>query len=200
VHAEETGQAEEAEEAPFLLPVEDVFSRRGGRAALVTGRIERGSVGVGDEVETVGHGPRGILTVAAVEAFGRPIGRAMTGMNVGLLFDVAEPTRRGQVLAAPGSTGAHARFTADLTLLPEADGGAEVHDGDRLQLHLRADSLLGTVSLAPGTHVLLPCHGGPVTVTLELPVPLEAGQTFPFRHHRRAAGRGTVTAVPPNDA
>ncbi len=183
-----------AAEKPFLMPVEDVF-RRGG-LVMPTGRIERGRVREGDEVALVGFGGA-TAHVTGIDAGERPMGEACAGMNVGLLLRgvVAEAFVRGKVLAAPGSIDAHAGFAADITLLSEEHGGAEVRTGQRLQCHIRAAVVSGVVTSTEDTDALRPLHKGAVTVTLEQPVALEEGQSFAFRLHGRAAGSGTVTRL-----
>ncbi|MEU1782222.1 EF-Tu/IF-2/RF-3 family GTPase [Streptomyces abikoensis] len=184
---------------PFLMRVEDVFRRGQGRVVMLTGRIERGRVRKGDEVEIVGYGGGAIVPVEGIEeGCGRHAGEASAGMNVGLLLPgvVAGTVERGQVLAAPGSITAHTGFEAAIVLLSEEQGSAAVHTGDRLQFHIRTAVLPGVVALSQSTDVLQPLHMGVVTVALERPVALEEGQTFAFRHHGRAAGSGTVTRLP----
>ncbi|MEU3355126.1 EF-Tu/IF-2/RF-3 family GTPase [Streptomyces sp. NPDC037389] len=183
----------------FLMCVEDVFSRNQGRVVMLAGRIERGRVRKGDGVEIVGFGGGAIVPVEGIEAVrGRLVGEASAGMNVGLLLPgvAAGTAERGQVLAAPGSVTAHAGFEADVALLSEEDGSAEVRTGERLQFHVRAAVVPGVVALSREMDALQPLHGGAVTVTLDRPVAVEEGQSFAFRHHGRAAGSGTVTRLP----
>ncbi|MEV6840516.1 EF-Tu/IF-2/RF-3 family GTPase [Streptomyces sp. NPDC051133] len=182
---------------PFLMCVEDVFERNQGRMVMLTGRIERGRVREGDEVEIVGLDGGPILPVRGIETHRRRIGEAGADMNAGLLLPggALGSVERGQVLATPGSVGAHACFTADITLLADEHGGADVRTGDRLQFHLRAAVVRGAVTLPHGMDALQPLHGGTVTVALERPVALTEGQSFAFRHHGRAAGTGTVTRL-----
>ncbi|MFJ1967509.1 EF-Tu/IF-2/RF-3 family GTPase [Streptomyces sp. NPDC087903] len=180
------------------MSVEDVFSLRQGRVVMLAGRIERGRVRCGDEVEIVGLGGGATAHVAGIEEGRAPVDEAIAGMNVGVLLrDIAaDAVARGQVLAAPGSIAAHTAFTADLTLWSEEQGGADVVSGDRLRFHTRAAAVWGIVVLPHGIEVVRPLHGGEVTVTLEEPVALEHGRQFAFRHHSRAAGSGTVTRLP----
>ncbi|RSO29667.1 hypothetical protein DMH15_26855 [Streptomyces sp. WAC 06725] len=119
------------------------------------------------------------------------------GMNVGLLLHGAEAgeAERGQVLAAPGSIAAHAVFAADIVLLSEDEGAAEVRTGGSLAFYVRAAAVRGMVTLPHGMDVLRPLHTATVTVALERPVVLEESQAFAFRHHGRAAGSGTVTRL-----
>ncbi|MFG2711970.1 EF-Tu/IF-2/RF-3 family GTPase [Streptomyces goshikiensis] len=163
---------------------------------MATGRIERGRVGKGDEVELVGF--RGaIARVTGIDAGKLPSDEACAGMNVGLLLRgaAAGVVERGQVLAAPGSIDAHVGFAADISLLSEAHGAGEVRTGERLQFHIRTAVVLGVVTLSQETDALQPLHKGAVTVTLEQPVALEEGQSFAFRHHGRAAGSVIVTRL-----
>ena len=182
---------------PFLMPVEDVFLRPQGRAVMVTGRIERGRVRRGDVVEIVGSGGSVTAVVADVEQGRVRTDAAGAGTNAGVLLRGVAPdaVARGRVLAAPGSVGAHAGLTADITLLSAEQGGADVVPGDRLCFHFRTAAVWGTVTLPGGTDTVRPLHGAEVTVALGEPVALEAGQSFAFRHRGRAAGSGTVTRL-----
>ncbi|MGW7197918.1 EF-Tu C-terminal domain-related protein [Streptomyces chryseus] len=148
-------------------------------------------------MEAVGFGGGAIVAVGGIEEGRRRIDAASAGMNVGLLLPGAAVTtvERGQVLVAPGSVSAHIGFTADITLLSAEHGAAEVRSGDRLQFHIRADTVLGVVTLHQETDALRPLHKGEVVSTLERPVALEEGQFFAFRHHGRAAGSGVVTGL-----
>jgi elongation factor Tu len=182
---------------PFLMSVEDVFTLQQGRIVMLTGRIERGRVRTGDEVELVGLGGDASSRVAGIEASLVRIDEACAGMNVGVLLrDLpADAVGRGQVLAAPGSISAHACFTADITTLSAEAGGTDVVSGDRLRFHIRSAAVWGTVALH-GVDVVRPLHGVEGTVTLEQYVALEEAQSFAFRHHGRAAGAGTVLRFP----
>ncbi|MFF4602750.1 EF-Tu/IF-2/RF-3 family GTPase [Streptomyces sp. NPDC001339] len=187
-------------EQPFLMVVEDVFPGNKGwvvREVLATGRIERGRVSTGDEVELVGFGGGALARVAGIELFRQGIDEAEAGMNVALRLPgaLAEELERGQVLATPGSIGARAAFIADMAVLPEKEGGAEVLAGQELDFYLRAAAVRGVVTLPHGLDALRPVHMATVTVRLERPVALEDGQHFPFRHRGRAAGSGTVTRL-----
>ncbi|MFF2127415.1 EF-Tu/IF-2/RF-3 family GTPase [Streptomyces olivochromogenes] len=184
-------------EKPFLMPVEDVFCLQQGRMVMLTGRIERGRVRKGDEVEIVGLGGGATARVADIDASHVRIDEAGADMNVGVLLRgiAADAVERGHVLATPGSISAHACFAADITLLSEKQGGADVVSGDRLRFHTRSAAVWGTVTLH-GVDVVRPLHGAEVTVTLEEPVALEEAQPFAFRQRGRAAGSGTVTRLP----
>lgn len=193
---------------PFLMWVEDVFTHSQGRALLVTGRIERGRVRVGDDVEVVGGRGGGVpVRVAGIEGPGggtsrtARAGQADAGTNVGLLLpgSVESLVERGQVLARPRSIGAYGTFHADIALSVEAEaeerGGAQIRTGDQCTFHFGSDGVRGTVTLPPGTDVLHPLHTARVTVTLGGAVALENGWPFTFRFRGRAAGAGTVTAL-----
>ncbi|WP_079176648.1 EF-Tu/IF-2/RF-3 family GTPase [Streptomyces sp. MUSC 14] len=184
-------------EKPFLMSVEDVFCLQQGRMLMLTGRIERGRVCKGDEVEIVGPGGGATARVADIDASHVRIDEACADMHIGVLLrgTAAEVVARGHVLAAPGSISAHGCFTADITLLSEEQGGADVVSGDRLRVHTRSAAVWGTVTLH-GVDVVRPLHGAEVTVALEEPMALEEAQPFAFRHHGRAAGSGTVLRLP----
>ncbi|GHB54034.1 hypothetical protein GCM10010377_51290 [Streptomyces viridiviolaceus] len=187
----------DAAQKPFLMAVEDVFSSNRGRIVRATGRIERGRICTGDGVEIVGFGGDAVVRVTGVDGCGPRAGEALAGMNVGLLLPsaAAGAVVRGQVLAAPGSIGAHVAFGADVALLTEDQGGSEVRTGEGLDFCVRAGAVRGVVTLPPGTDALQPLHMAAVTVTLERPVALEVGQSFAVRHRGRAAGSGTVTRL-----
>lgn len=187
-----------AVEKPFLMPVEDVFCLRQGRVVMATGRIERGRVRRGDAVEIIGLGGSGTALITGIEQNHMSIGEARAEVNVGVLLRgiAADAVKRGQVLAAPGSFSAYTGFTADITLLSEEQGSADVVCGDRLCFYARTAAVWGTVSLPEDVERVRPLHGAEVTVVLEEPVALEKGQSFAFRHHGRAAGSGTVIRLP----
>lgn len=184
-------------EEPFLMAVEDVFPLNQGRLVMATGRIERGRVRRGDEVEFVGLGVDATARVTGIDAYGPRLDEARAGQHVGLVLPGATVgvVERGQVIAAPGSISAHVGFVAEIALLSEEQGGAEVRTSDGLCFYLRAWGVMGIVTLPHGTDTVHPLHMATVRVTLERPVALERGQFFPFRHHGRAAGTGTVTQL-----
>ncbi|MEU4834392.1 elongation factor Tu [Streptosporangium sp. NPDC023615] len=193
-------------EAPFLLPVENVLTVT-GRGTVVTGAIERGTVRVGDTVQAVGLGEGFTAVVTGVETFGKTMERGEAGDNAALLLRGVrrEQVRRGQVLAAPGTQGAHRRFTAVVRLLTAAEGGRStaVATGYRPQFYLRTTDVPGRMDLGgrgpdgtgpDGTGLALPGETVEVTVELGRPVALEAGLGFAIREGGRTVGAGTVTA------
>jgi elongation factor Tu len=183
--------------APFLLPVENVLTIT-GRGTVVTGAVERGSVGVGDTVEVVGLGVGLTAVVTGVETFGKPMERAEAGDNAALLLRGVRrhQVRRGQVVAQPGSVAPHQRFTAEVELLSEREGGRRtpIATGYRPQFFVRTTSVSGEVDLGrPGTAA--PGDLLELTVTLGRPVALDAGLGFAIREGGRTVGAGTVTAL-----
>ncbi|MEU9483993.1 hypothetical protein AB0D83_10035 [Streptomyces decoyicus] len=186
-----------AAERPFLMPVSDVFPLRQGRAVMFTGAIERGHVHRGDTVEFVGLGSGGCALVTEIDARGKRVDEAGVGMNVGLVLRGVEAGggKQGQVLAAPGSVGAHAHFTADIELLPEDQGGRDVVTGSRLTFYTYTAALRGTVTLPQRLDTLRPRGRATVTVALDRPLALEEGRPFAFRHYGSAAGSGIVARL-----
>ena len=183
--------------APFLLPVENVLTVT-GRGTVVTGAVERGSVRVGDTVEVVGLGAGLTAVVTGVETFGKPMERAEAGDNAALLLRGVRrnQVRRGQVVAQPGSVAPHQRFTAEVELLSEREGGRHtpIATGYRPQFFVRTTSVSGEVDLGrPGTAA--PGDLLELTVTLGRPVALDAGLGFAIREGGRTVGAGTVTAL-----
>ena len=183
--------------APFLLPVENVLTVT-GRGTVVTGAVERGSVRVGDTIEVVGLGAGLTAVVTGVETFGKPMERAEAGDNAALLLRGVRrnQVRRGQVVAQPGSVAPHQRFTAEVELLSEREGGRHtpIATGYRPQFFVRTTSVSGEVDLGrPGTAA--PGDLLELTVTLGRPVALDAGLGFAIREGGRTVGAGTVTAL-----
>jgi elongation factor Tu len=184
-------------DAPFLLPVEGVLTIT-GRGTVVTGAVERGSVRMGDTVEVVGLGTGLTAVVTGVETFGKPMERAEAGDNAALLLRGVRrnQVRRGQVVARPGSVAPHQRFTAEVELLSEREGGRHtpIATGYRPQFFVRTTSVVGEVDLGrPGTAA--PGDLLDLTVTLGRPVALHAGLGFAIREGGRTVGAGTVTAL-----
>ncbi|BDG17925.1 elongation factor Tu-A [Thermus thermophilus] len=184
---------------PFLMPVEDVFTIT-GRGTVATGRIERGKVKVGDEVEIVGLAPETRRTVVTgVEMHRKTLQEGIAGDNVGVLLRGVsrEEVERGQVLAKPGSITPHTKFEASVYVLKKEEGGRHTgfFSGYRPQFYFRTTDVTGVVQLPPGVEMVMP--GDNVTFTVELikPVALEEGLRFAIREGGRTVGAGVVTKI-----
>ena len=184
---------------PFMMPVEDVFSIT-GRGTVATGRVERGQVRVGDEVEMVGiHDEISKTTVTGVEMFRKLLDYAEAGDNIGaLLRGVArEDIQRGQVLAKPGSITPHTKFTAEVYVLTKEEGGRHTpfFTNYRPQFYFRTTDVTGVVNLPEGTEMVMP--GDNVTMEVELihPIAIEDGTRFSIREGGRTVGSGVVTGI-----
>ncbi|AFV75351.1 elongation factor Tu [Thermus oshimai] len=184
---------------PFLMPVEDVFTIT-GRGTVATGRIERGKVKVGDEVEIVGLAPETRRTVVTgVEMHRKTLQEGLAGDNVGLLLRGVsrEEVERGQVLAKPGSITPHTKFEASVYILKKEEGGRHTgfFSGYRPQFYFRTTDVTGVVELPQGVEMVMP--GDNVTFTVELikPVALEEGLRFAIREGGRTVGAGVVTKI-----
>jgi len=191
-------QPERPVDLPFLMPIEDVFGIK-GRGTVVTGRIERGVVKVGDEVHIVGIKDTTTTTVTGVEMFKKLLDRGEAGDNVGCLLRGVEreDVERGQVLAAPGSITPHKKFKGEVYVLSKEEGGRHTpfFNGYRPQFYLRTTDVTGSVTLPEGTEMVMP--GDNVTVDIELitPVAIEDGLRFAIREGGRTVGAGVVTKV-----
>jgi len=184
---------------PFLMPVEDVFGIK-GRGTVVTGRIERGKVKVGDEVEIVGLRDQVRKTVVTgVEMFRKTLDEGLAGDNVGCLLRGIERTdvERGEVLAKPGSIKPHKKFTGQVYILKKEEGGRHTpfFNGYRPQFYIRTMDVTGSVTLPAGVEMVMP--GDNVTVDVELitPVALEAGSRFAIREGGHTVGAGAIIKV-----
>ena len=183
---------------PFLMPIEDVFSIR-GRGTVVTGRIERGVVKVGEEIEIVGIKETHKTTVTGVEMFKKLLDQGEAGDNVGCLLRgiEREDVERGQVLAKPGSITPHRKFQGEVYVLSKEEGGRHTpfFNGYRPQFYMRTTDVTGVVNLPEGTEMVMP--GDNVTVSIELitPVAVEEGLRFAIREGGRTVGAGVVTQV-----
>ena len=184
---------------PFLMPVEDVFSIK-GRGTVVTGRIERGVVKVGDTIEIVGFTDAArAVTVTGVEMFQKTLDTGEAGDNVGCLLRGVErnEVERGQVLAKPGSIKPHTKFEAQVYVLSKEEGGRHTpfFNGYRPQFYIRTTDVTGAIGLPEGVEMVIP--GDNVTMTVELhdPVALEEGSRFAIREGGRTVGAGAVTKV-----
>ncbi len=184
---------------PFLMPVEDVFSIT-GRGTVATGRVERGTVKVGDEVEIVGLMDEAKKTVVTgVEMFRKLLDQAVAGDNIGALLRGIQrnEVERGQVLVKPGSIKPHTHFKAQVYVLTKEEGGRHTpfFNGYRPQFYFRTTDVTGVVELPQGTEMCMP--GDHVTMTIKLitPIAMEAGLRFAIREGGRTVGAGTVTEI-----
>jgi len=189
---------ERAVDQPFLMPVEDVFGIK-GRGTVVTGRIERGAVKTGDEVEIVGMGERRRVIVTGVEMFQKTLEAGEAGDNVGCLLRGVERTEveRGQVLAKPGSIHPHTRFQAEVYVLSKEEGGRHTpfFPGYRPQFYIRTTDVTGIIQLPEGTEMVMPGDNIQMGVELITPVAIEEGLRFAIREGGRTVGAGAVTQI-----
>ncbi|HYM14296.1 MAG TPA: elongation factor Tu [Dehalococcoidia bacterium] len=183
---------------PFLMPVEDVFGIK-GRGTVVTGRIERGVVKVGEEVEIVGFGESRKTTVTGVEMFQKTLDTGEAGDNVGCLLRgiEREDIERGQVLAKPGSITPHKKFEAEVYVLSKDEGGRHTPflPGYRPQFYIRTTDVTGTIGLPEGVEMVMPGDNVKMTVELITPVAVEDGLRFAIREGGRTVGAGAVTKI-----
>jgi elongation factor Tu len=191
-------QPKRAVDGPFLMPVEDVFSIS-GRGTVVTGRIERGIVKVGDEVEIVGLRDTQKTTVTGVEMFRKLLDQGEAGDNVGILVrgTKREDVERGQVVAKPGSITPHTKFEAEVYVLSKEEGGRHTpfFNGYRPQFYFRTTDVTGSVDLPKGTEMVMPGDNVKVTVSLISPIAMEDGLRFAIREGGRTVGAGVVAKV-----
>ncbi|MCR4330637.1 MAG: elongation factor Tu [Patescibacteria group bacterium] len=185
-------------EKPFLMPIEDVFSIE-GRGTVVTGRIERGEIKVGGDVEIVGIRPTTKTTVTGIEMFNKSLDKGMAGDNAGILLrgTKKEDVTRGQVLAAPGSVTPHTEFTAEVYILTKDEGGRHTpfFSGYKPQFYIRTTDVTGDVTLAEGTEMVMPGDTVTFKVKLVSPIALEDQQRFAVREGGKTVGAGVVTKV-----
>ena len=183
---------------PFLMPIEDIFSIS-GRGTVVTGRVERGTVKVGEEMEIVGFEETQKRVITGVEMFKKLLDQGEAGDNVGLLVRGLEKdeVERGQVVAKPGSITPHTKFLGEVYVLKKDEGGRHTpfFSGYRPQFYLRTTDVTGVAALPEGTEMVMP--GDNVTMTVELisPVAMEKGLRFAIREGSRTIGAGTVTEI-----
>ena len=189
---------ERAIDGAFLMPVEDVFSIS-GRGTVVTGRVERGIVKVGDELEIVGIKPTLKTTCTGVEMFRKLLDQGQAGDNVGVLLrgTKREEVERGQVLAKPGSITPHTKFTAEIYVLGKDEGGRHTpfFQGYRPQFYFRTTDVTGAVELPAGTEMVMPGDNVSITVNLINPIAMEEGLRFAIREGGRTVGAGVVAKV-----
>ena len=191
-------QPKRALDGAFLMPVEDVFSIS-GRGTVVTGRIERGIVKVGEEIEIVGLKPTLKTTCTGVEMFRKLLDQGQAGDNVGVLLrgTKREEVERGQVLAKPGSITPHTKFTAEIYVLSKDEGGRHTpfFQGYRPQFYFRTTDVTGAVELPAGTEMVMPGDNISITVQLIAPIAMEEGLRFAIREGGRTVGAGVVAKV-----
>jgi elongation factor Tu len=183
---------------PFLMPVEDIFSIE-GRGTVVTGRIERGIVKVGQDVEVVGLTPTQKTTVTGIEMFNKSLDEGRAGDNAGILLRglKKEDVTRGQVLAAPGSITPHTDFVAEVYVLSKDEGGRHTPfvSGYKPQFYIGTTDVTGEVTLAEGTQMVMPGDTVTFNVKLVAPIALEAQRRFAIREGGKTVGAGVVTKI-----
>jgi len=191
-------QPERAIDQPFLMPVEDVFSIS-GRGTVVTGRVERGIVNVGDDLEVVGIKDTGKTTCTGVEMFRKMLDEGRAGENVGVLLrgTKRDEIERGQVLAKPGSVKPHAKFEAEVYVLSKDEGGRHTpfFKGYRPQFYFRTTDVTGACELPEGVEMVMPGDNIQMSVTLIHPVAMEDGLRFAIREGGRTVGAGVVAKI-----
>jgi elongation factor Tu len=189
---------ERPRDQPFLMPVEDVFGIK-GRGTVVTGRIERGVVKVGEEIEIVGLGETRKTVVTGVEMFQKTLDQGEAGDNVGCLLRgiEREDIERGQVLCKPGSITPHKKFEAEVYVLSKDEGGRHTPflPGYRPQFYVRTTDVTGTIALPEGVEMVMPGDNVKMTVELHTPVAVEDGLRFAIREGGRTVGAGAVTKI-----
>jgi elongation factor Tu len=189
---------ERAIDGAFLMPVEDVFSIS-GRGTVVTGRIERGIVKVGDEIEIIGIKPTLKTTCTGVEMFRKLLDQGQAGDNVGVLLrgTKREEVERGQVLAKPGSITPHTKFTAEVYVLSKEEGGRHTpfFNGYRPQFYFRTTDVTGSIALPAGTEMVMPGDNIQMEVVLIAPIAMEQGLRFAVREGGKTVGAGVVAKI-----
>jgi elongation factor Tu len=183
---------------PFLMPVEDIFSIS-GRGTVATGRIERGQVKVGEEVEIVGIKPTRKTVVTGVEMFKKLLDSGMAGDNVGLLLRGVDrkEIERGQVISKPGSIKPHTKFKAEVYVLTKEEGGRHTpfFTGYRPQFYFRTTDVTGIADLPEGVEMVMPGDNSQLTIELIAPIAMEKGLRFAIREGGRTVGAGTVSEI-----
>jgi elongation factor Tu len=185
-------------EKPFLMPIEDVFSIS-GRGTVVTGRVERGIIKVGEEIEIVGIKDTATTTCTGVEMFRKLLDEGRAGENVGVLLrgTKREEVERGQVLAKPGSITPHTKFEAEVYILSKDEGGRHTpfFKGYRPQFYFRTTDVTGNVELPEGTEMVMPGDNIKMTVELIAPIAMDEGLRFAIREGGRTVGAGVVAKI-----
>ena len=183
---------------PFMMPIEDVFSIS-GRGTVVTGRVERGKVKVGEEIEIVGFRPTTKKVVTGVEMFRKLLDEGTAGDNIGVLLRGVEKTdvERGQVLCKPGTILPHTKFKGEVYILSKEEGGRHTpfFNGYRPQFYIRTTDVTGSLQLPEGVEMVMPGDNTTITATLHVPVALEKGARFAIREGGRTVGAGTISEI-----
>ena len=191
-------EPERATDKPFLLPVEDVFTIT-GRGTVATGRVERGTIKVGDTVEIVGMNSKLSTVVTGVEMFRKMLDQAVAGDNVGLLLRGVQRTEieRGQVLCKPASIQPHTEFTAEVYVLKKEEGGRHTpfFNGYRPQFYFRTTDVTGSIELPEGVEMVMPGDNVRMTIKLITPIAIEQGLRFAIREGGRTVGSGVVSSI-----
>ena len=189
---------ERALDQPFLMPIEDVFSIS-GRGTVVTGRVERGIIHVGDEIEIVGIRPTAKTTCTGVEMFRKLLDQGEAGDNIGVLLrgTKREEVERGQVLAKPGSITPHTKFSAEVYVLTKEEGGRHTpfFKGYRPQFYFRTTDVTGTIELPEGVEMVMPGDNISMTVQLICPIAMQEGLRFAIREGGHTVGAGVVAKI-----
>ena len=187
-----------AVDQPFLMPIEDVFSIA-GRGTVVTGRVERGVIKVGDEIEIIGITETAKTTCTGVEMFRKLLDEGRAGENCGILLrgTKREEVQRGQVLAVPGSVTPHTKFTSEVYVLSKDEGGRHTpfFKGYRPQFYFRTTDVTGACELPAGTEMVMPGDNVQMEVTLIHPIAMEEGLRFAIREGGRTVGAGVVAKI-----
>ena len=191
-------QPERPKDKPFLMPIEDVFSIS-GRGTVVTGRVERGVLHVGDEIEIVGIKPTQKTTCTGIEMFRKLLDEGEAGDNIGVLLrgTKREEVERGQVLAAPGSITPHTKFTCECYILTKEEGGRHTpfFNNYRPQFYFRTTDVTGSIELKEGTEMVMPGDNITMTATLIHPIAMNEGLRFAIREGGHTVGAGVVTKI-----
>ena len=191
-------EPQRATDLPFLMPVEDVFTIT-GRGTVATGRVERGVVKIGDQVDIVGMGSEKNTVITGVEMFRKLLDQAQAGDNVGLLLRGIQRNEieRGQVLAKPGSIKPHTKFTAGVYVLKKEEGGRHTpfFNGYRPQFYFRTTDVTGSIELEKGVEMVMPGDNVNMTISLITPIAIEKGLRFAIREGGRTVGSGVVAEI-----
>ena len=183
---------------PFLMPIEDIFSIS-GRGTVVTGRVERGKLKVGDEMEIVGFRPTFKRVVTGVEMFRKLLDEGQAGDNVGLLLrgTEKEEVERGQVIAQPGSITPHTKFKTEVYILTKEEGGRHTpfFTGYRPQFYFRTTDVTGVATLPTGTEMVMPGDNVSLSIELITPIAMEKGLRFAIREGGHTVGAGAISDI-----